>query len=377
VTVALALLSTSAGATDGSRIASTCSNQTVNGGKYIGKVTLRFVLIGKVSCTDAHRNIRAFFHHVAVGPCEGNICGIDLPGDWTCSWPGYAGEGDDDFAGCFRAATGAKIRVYKVNRHASAASTLHLSELPPAALGAGASATAQSSSSCANERVAARSGSEVFYAFTLHGIACAKAHALMTTYSHRVNSGRGCEGRGTACGYEVSGSWCSLPGYAGAPVDAGCCENGGRPFGSCPRHGGSFSVRATSPPPGWRAQLHLFQFGSPDGSISCESGVFGTKGSTRCSVSSRNEFAVPAAWMEAPRVRVCTHREELVQPEGEGSACPAFELDRRVILAYGQENELGGIRCVVAPDGVTCTFAAGAEAGKGFRINSSEVVQVG
>jgi hypothetical protein len=242
---------------------------------------------------------------------------------------------------------------------------------------AGAAATAQGASSCANERVAVGSGGEVFYAFTLHGIACAKAHALITAYSHRISLGRGCEGRGTACGYEVSGSWCSLPGYAGAPFDAGCCENGGRPFGSCTPHGGSFSVRATSPPPGWRAQLHLSQFETPDGRVSCESGSVGPKGYTRCSVSSRNEFAVPAAWMEAPRVRACTHREELVQPEGEGSACPALELDSRVILAYGQENDVGGIRCVVAPEGVTCTFAAGTEAGKGFRINSSEVVQLG
>jgi len=372
VIVALALMSTGAGAAGGGRIASACSNQTVNGGKYVGKVTLRFVLIGKVSCTEGHRNIRAFFHHVAVGPCEGNICGIDLPGGWTCSWP----QGDGDFAGCFRAATGAKIRVYKVNGHATE-STLHLSELAPAARGVGAAAAAQSASLCPNERVVAGSGSEVFYAFTLHGIACAKARALITAYSHRASTGRGCEGRGTACGYELSGSWCSLPGYADAPVDAGCCENGGHPFGSCAHHGGSFSVRATSPPPGWSSQLHLTAFETPDASISCNSSVFGPKGYTACSVSSRNQFAVPAAWMEAPRVRVCTHREELVQPEGEGSACPAFALDRKVILAYGQESELGGIRCVVAREGVTCTFVAGAEAGTGFRINSSEVVQLG
>jgi len=377
VIVALALMSTGAGAADGGRIASACSNQTVNGGRYVGKVTLRFVLIGKVSCTEAHSNIRAFFHHVAVGPCEGNICGIDPAGGWTCSWPLYAGEGDDDFAGCFRPATGAKIRVYKVNRHASAASTLHLSELAPAAWGAGAPTAAQSTTSCANERVALGGGSEVFYAFTLHGIACAKAHALITGYMHRVNTGQGCKGRGTACGYEVSGSWCSLPGYGNAPIDAGCCVNVGHPRGSCPGRGQSFTVRATSPPPDWTAQLHLSQFETPDGSISCYSDGFGPKGLTSCSVSSRNEFAVPAAWMEAPRVRVCTHREELVQPEGEGSACPAGELDRKVILADGQENELGGIRCVVAPEGVTCTFAAGAEAGSGFRINSTEVVQLG
>jgi hypothetical protein len=247
----------------------------------------------------------------------------------------------------------------------------------PAAWGAGAPVTARRAASCSNQRVALGSGGEVFYAFTLHGVACAKAHALIAAYMHRVNTRRGCEGRGTACGYEFSGAWCSLPGYADAPVDVGCCVNAGDPIGTCPRRGHSFTVRATSPPPGWTAQLHLHAFETPDGSIACESESFGPKGYTRCSVSSSNEFAVPAAWMEAPRVRVCTHREELVQPEGEGSACPAFAPTRKVILAYGEENELGGVRCVTAPEGVTCTFATGAEAGRGFRINGSEVIQLG
>ena len=148
-------------------------------------------------------------------------------------------------------------------------STLHLSELAPAAR-EWARPLRRKAEPARKRASCGREGGEVFYAFTLHGIACAKAHALITAYSHRVSTGRGCEGRGTACGDQVSGSWCSLPGYAGAPVDAGCCENGGHPLGSCSRHGGSFTVRATSPPPGWSAQLHLTQFETPDGSISCD-----------------------------------------------------------------------------------------------------------
>ena len=54
-----------------------------------------------------------------------------------------------------------------------------------------------------------------------------------------------------------------------------------------------------------------------------------------------------------------------------------MDLQRTVILAYGLANEVGGIRCVSAPEGMTCTFSAGVEAGKGFRINASEVVQLG
>jgi hypothetical protein len=245
-----------------------------------------------------------------------------------------------------------------------------------AALGAGSAAKARSVAACANERVVGNHGLEVFYAFRLHRASCATAHALITSYTNHVSAGRGCSGRGTMCGYEIGSWWCSLPGYAHAAVDAGCCYNGGRPYGSCARRGASFEVLETSPPTGRKGQLHLRLFETPDGSVSCESEAI-VRGYTRCSISSRNEFAVPAAWMEAPRVRVCTQREELVQPEGEGSACPALALDRRVTLADGQENELGGIRCAVAATGVTCTFLSGANAGKGFRISSSEVVQMG
>jgi hypothetical protein len=246
----------------------------------------------------------------------------------------------------------------------------------PAALGAGSTAKARSDAACANERVVGSHGSETFYAFRLHRASCATAHALITSYTNHTTAGRGCSGRGTMCAYEIRGWWCSLPGYAHAAVDAGCCYNGGRPYGSCAHQGMRFEVLETSPPADWKGQLHLKLFETPNGSISCESEAI-VRGYTRCSISSRNEFAVPAAWMEAPRVRVCTQREELMQPEGEGSACPALALDRKVTLTDGQQNELGGIRCEVAAAGVTCTFLTGTAAGKGFRINNSEVAQVG
>jgi hypothetical protein len=47
------------------------------------------------------------------------------------------------------------------------------------------------------------------------------------------------------------------------------------------------------------------------------------------------------------------------------------------VLAFGETNEIEGVRCASAPDGVTCTKVAGAGAGKGFRINAHEVVRVG
>jgi hypothetical protein len=47
------------------------------------------------------------------------------------------------------------------------------------------------------------------------------------------------------------------------------------------------------------------------------------------------------------------------------------------ILQYGQETEFGGFRCTSAPTGITCVTVAGAGAGKGFRVSSTEAVEVG
>ena len=248
----------------------------------------------------------------------------------------------------------------------------------PAAARAGAHPNARSAATCANERVVLGDGTEVFFAFTLKGgMSCSKARALIKGYMHRATTGKGCVGRGTMCGYQMTGGWwCTVPGYSGARVDGGCCAAGPHFFGNCVRKGASFTVSETSPPPSWHAVLHLRAFELPDRSISCGSVPGPSRGYTGCSISTNDQYGVPAAWMEAPHVRVCTHREELVQPEGEGSACPTLDLQRTVILAYGLANEVGGIRCVSAPEGMTCTFTAGPEAGKGFRINSSEVMQL-
>lgn len=169
----------------------------------------------------------------------------------------------------------------------------------------------------------------------------------------------------------AGGWWCAEPGFVGTSIDA-----------SCKRGAAGFTVVATSPPAGWHALLHLQGFELPDRSISCESDAVEIPGYTRCSLRSSYEFAVPAAWMQAPDVRVCSQPDEPVQPERltqaeSESLCPASTLNRTVILDYGEENEVGGIRCVSAPQGMTCTFSGGAEAGKGFRINRSEVVQLG
>ena len=86
---------------------------------------------------------------------------------------------------------------------------------------------------------------------------------------------------------------------------------------------------------------------------------------------------MPAAFMERGHVTVCTSLAEAVDEESGSGGCPALSLYHKVILGYGQETELGGIRCVSATEGIICTAVSGAGAGKGFRINRAQVVQVG
>ncbi|MEX2108934.1 MAG: hypothetical protein WD827_08635 [Solirubrobacterales bacterium] len=45
-------------------------------------------------------------------------------------------------------------------------------------------------------------------------------------------------------------------------------------------------------------------------------------------------------------------------------------------LPLGQTSVVGAIRCTSAPNGITCVMASGPQAGKGFRVNGGEVVEV-
>jgi hypothetical protein len=132
IIVALALLASGAQATGGGRVASACSNETVNGGRYVGKLTIRLGLVGRVSCDEAHRVIRTYFREMSAGHCgvQNNFCDLVLPGGWGCSIFPAAEEKETSgaFVGCYEMATGAKIRVYKVSRPKSKPGVLHLRE---------------------------------------------------------------------------------------------------------------------------------------------------------------------------------------------------------------------------------------------------------
>jgi hypothetical protein len=104
----LALMGAGAQATGAGGIAAGCSNETVT---VFGKTTtVRFVLHG-VSCSEAHRTIRAYFGEATPQRCRqaGNICGLEVPGGWSCALAGAASEAPL-IAGCFRG--GASVKVY-------------------------------------------------------------------------------------------------------------------------------------------------------------------------------------------------------------------------------------------------------------------------
>ena len=129
--VSLALMPTGASASNrGGRVVTACSNVTVNGGKYGGKVTLRFGLIGSVSCNEAHRVVRAYYRKVAAGQCgaQNNFCNLQFSGGWDCGFF-FATESKETggaVAGCARAS--ASIRLYEVARPTSTHGTLHLAQ---------------------------------------------------------------------------------------------------------------------------------------------------------------------------------------------------------------------------------------------------------
>jgi hypothetical protein len=114
----LAQLSPDAGATGRGRIAAACSHQTVNGGTYVGTLTLRLVLLGRVSCAAAHRLVRAYYNKMAAGRCGklNNFCNLQFSGGWDCSIFFYTESQATGgaIAGCAR--SGARIRLYKTGR---------------------------------------------------------------------------------------------------------------------------------------------------------------------------------------------------------------------------------------------------------------------
>lgn len=95
-----------------------CSNETYNAGRYVGRQTLRFMLIRGVSCGKAHALIKALYHHLATGNCEGDRCLTEIGHHWNCSLfvAPESAELGGAVGGCLQTSTGAKLRVYSALR---------------------------------------------------------------------------------------------------------------------------------------------------------------------------------------------------------------------------------------------------------------------
>jgi hypothetical protein len=95
--------------------AAACAKEQVNGGKYLGRLTLRFRTIGPVSCAKAHALARTWFRKFATGHCgqQNNFCDLTFD-DWSCGFF-FATEVQQTGgakAGCAREHGGARVRFY-------------------------------------------------------------------------------------------------------------------------------------------------------------------------------------------------------------------------------------------------------------------------
>jgi hypothetical protein len=115
------------------------------------------------------------------------------------------------------------------------------------------------------------------------------------------------------------------------------------------------------------APFHYVEFRSPDGKTLCYLGA--EPASAFCNAPfyspPRNAYVD-----EHGNVQVCNQ-----PPAGEPYCSLGFP--HGPTLAVGQEDEYADFRCVSATNGVTCTVVRGPGHGKGFRISSTEAVEIG
>lgn len=87
---------------------------SVSAGAGFGPQTVRLRLVGTVSCAQARRLVRAWYHRVATGGCgkTNNFCVLDMPGGWVCSFfsAGESPLAGGANAGCARGSR--RIRIY-------------------------------------------------------------------------------------------------------------------------------------------------------------------------------------------------------------------------------------------------------------------------
>jgi hypothetical protein len=127
--------------------------------------------------------------------------------------------------------------------------------------------------------------------------------------------------------------------------------------------------------PGQAQNRHLTSFMSPDRKVWC------TVDSFAAACGTEPEPPTHSAWLEPNgKVSLCSVlRTEY--PEGSKVPLTCFQnwplpSDHVPVLKIGETTQDSGFRCTSSADGITCTDAAGAGKGHGFRINKEEAVEV-
>jgi hypothetical protein len=174
VAAALASTSSAAPVMGRARSAAACAPVRVNGGQGVGTQTVRFKLIGHVSCATAQGLARTYFHKIATGQCGqlNNFCDLRL-GGWDCSifFATESQETGGASAGCARERGSARVRFYTSSPHHQAAETGGKLAAPRLSL------AAEYFGACANDKA-------LHVGIQVHDVSCAKARRIVTAYLH-------------------------------------------------------------------------------------------------------------------------------------------------------------------------------------------------
>jgi hypothetical protein len=127
------------------------------------------------------------------------------------------------------------------------------------------------------------------------------------------------------------------------------------------------------------AAQRLSDFLSPDRKVWCGIGEGRRPFCVAAQTSQGLGYPSASAELEADgKVKLCliAHESEAPLFHGSPQGCAQNWDVTAPILADGQSSELEGVRCTSATNSITCVGVSGASRGKGFRVSSSEAVEL-
>lgn len=152
------------------------------------------------------------------------------------------------------------------------------------------------------------------------------------------------------------------------PGEPRCCPTGGTKARLWHWNGTHFAAGAWKQvAPATPRVLHVRYFKSPSGNLTC---ALGDSSLAYC-----RSWSPPhsVTMYGGGRIAICTGSRECTGPCGPRGG-PSCSPGTRTVLAYGQQNELAGVRCRSVIAGITCTEI---RSGKGFLINRDGIKRVG